>query len=753
MTQESLDFEDPNSLIISLKYILNKLFAEEDLKRTEHIQYVAKLLSVVNTDEYLAGLQLDQIDFDIQFQDEFSLEIITPTRKLKVSDTPIVWYINSIAQLNDSHHKAMIWNVLSIKAAIYLIALPTLRPDLFKEAYTEHFNTVKRLFHRMRSANKVLSHSRNHQNADNYLKLLEEYLPEPTLSLEEFVTYLQNLAASDQLDEFDRHLINDIRISFNYVLQNKAKIARASIQRQVQTRYLDEDQLIEETVDLITLSKNKALNLEHQLDEPEERVINADPSHVSSIATYSESSQNYIRPVVAKHIQRKEHLLTSSSLFPNPSSIQYLIKQMYAEFLNGDKACLILMLMFLTGNSAETWIKAQSRRVKNLTPRQTLIFKDQQYYLSTKFSIFENKEFPFEGLLNDTIYFELPIANTFIEALQVGKKVELAALYKKINKLKEQLYIPKLSLLKVSSLLHHRIFQLSGDKQLADILLGIDANQASSISYCHHPILSIQNKYISVIQQLNQDLGEIYSEISLDSNLNFGSRKAPKAHIIKNIFNILATRIYQCGDEDWIGKFKHYTLWMWNILLLFTAARPVSDFPGFLKSFNFNRKIFFVSDKEVGGRQGDGRIIPLCHFLIRELQNYLLFLNKVRRYLGAIDLGIAQHIQDILDSKQPLLTIFVDKKWTSLSPSVVKNFHPELGLDHANWHRHTARAFLTDKVPEPEILALFGHEQMQQEAAHPYSSLALSQFTKIADVLDQMKEAFQIPEINIHVII
>ena len=103
-------------------------------------------------------------------------------------------------------------------------------------------------------------------------------------------------------------------------------------------------------------------------------------------------------------------------------------------------------------------------------------------------------------------------------------------------------------------------------------------------------------------------------------------------------------------------------------------------------------------------------------------------------------------------SKLPLLGIIQNNDWIPLSPSSVKKFHPELGLDHANWHRHTARAFLTHKVSEPEILALFGHELMQQEAAHPFSSLSLSQFSKIADVLEQMKTYFKITGVEVDVL-
>ena len=63
---------------------------------------------------------------------------------------------------------------------------------------------------------------------------------------------------------------------------------------------------------------------------------------------------------------------------------------------------------------------------------------------------------------------------------------------------------------------------------------------------------------------------------------------------------------------------------MWHFLLLFTAARPVAEFPGF-KSFNLKRKICMVSDKEVGGRQGYGRLIPLGHFVVQELQKFIDF--------------------------------------------------------------------------------------------------------------------------------
>ena len=243
-----------------------------------------------------------------------------------------------------------------------------------------------------------------------------------------------------------------------------------------------------------------------------------------------------------------------------------------------------------------------------------------------------------------------------------------------------------------------------------------------------------------------------YQNIEYAAEKNFGSRKAPTSNVIQNIFATLKFRIISQKEDDWIAIFNHYNLWMWHFLLLFTAARPVAEFPGFLKSFNLKRKICMVSDKEVGGRQGYGRLIPLGHFVAQELQKFIEFLHYFKTQIAPSQPEIPQYIQHILESKLPLLNIFQDGQWHPLRPSIVKNFHPELGLEHENWHRHTARAFLSNKINVIEILALFGHEPMQQEAAHPYSSLSISQYSSIAHILEQMKDHFNITGIELDVL-
>ena len=323
---------------VSLKQTLEKLFGDEQLQRTKHIQYVADLLISYPTDQCLEGLNLDLLDFDLETSSVVARPAaLVSSRKHTVSATPVTWYVNSIAQLAESEENALIWNILVLKAAVYLIALPDIKPELFKEDHTEHFNTVKRLFQRFRTANRVLSSEKEYQNTPEYMLLWKKYLKDSSLSLVEFIRYLNEVIDEERYKEssndFMQNLLKVIRITFNYVLENKAKIAKASIETTLQHEFLDEDQLIVESSEIKKGQKSKALNIEKQLDDQDTRQILVDPTIVTPIAAYSESSQSYVLPLVAKHIQRKEHLLPYSSLFPNTTSISALITELYKNYL------------------------------------------------------------------------------------------------------------------------------------------------------------------------------------------------------------------------------------------------------------------------------------------------------------------------------------------------------------------------------------------------------------------------------------
>ena len=760
MSKNSLLTQSPsNTLKLSLKQILEKLFGDEDLNRNEHIQYVVNLLASQKTDEYLYGLNLDLFNFDLQENvTTLKLRPLVSSRKNKVLEAPITWYVNSIAQLEHPERNILIWNILVLKAAIYLIALPDLYPKLYqnKENFSEHLNTIKRLFQRFRAANRILNPNKKYKNTEKYMNLWNHYLNDPTLSLEEFVEFLKDHDNQNDTNTFENNLLNDLRVTFTYVLKNKAKITKVSTETKLQHQFLDEDELILESSEVFKGSKPKSLNIEKQLDDQDIRQIHVDPLTITPLAKNSETIQSYLLPLVSKHIQRKEHLLPFSSLYPNKTTTCALLSKLYDDFTQNKKrnVSLILMLSFLTGNTTKEWLKLQNKRVKSLNSRQKVIKINGKCFLRSKFSIFENKNFSYpNALLNHLIYLDIPIPNLFITSLQESNLVSEKELNEHLAKLRLELYVPKLSLIKISSLLHQSILHRTGNRQLADLLTGVDANKSSSISYCHQSIPTLQLQYLSFLKSLCEPLSNAYPDIESSSTLNFGSRKAPTPNMIKRIFTVLKTKIFIQDEHNLVAVYNHYNIWMWHFLLLFTAARPVSEFPGFLKSFNLKRKIFMVSDKEIGGRHDYGRLIPLSPFVVEEIQKFLHFLDYFKLQIGPSYPEIQYQIQLILVNKLPLLNIFHNEKWQTLSPSTVRNFTPELDLEHANWHRHAARAFLSNKISETEILALFGHEQMQQEAAHPYSSLSITQYSKISLILEQMKDHFQITGIELNALI
>ena len=118
--------------IISLQKTIEKLFGDEQFERAQHINFVIKLLSLQQADNFLDGLNLDYFNVDVEFQSNLPKpSVISFSKKVKIWNLPITSYINSVAQLSESQTHAQNWNILVLKAAIYLIALPELKPELF----------------------------------------------------------------------------------------------------------------------------------------------------------------------------------------------------------------------------------------------------------------------------------------------------------------------------------------------------------------------------------------------------------------------------------------------------------------------------------------------------------------------------------------------------------------------------------------------------------------------------------------------
>src|SRR5690606_21751283 len=580
-----------------------------------------------------------------------------------------------------------------------------------------------------------------------------EQLPQTSTSLEAFFQQLCELEQSSTLDTFQFNLIQDIRRAYSYVLNLAPKKSghHNSSQRRLEQYALNESDGLFVIQELPTSEQIRSLQYEQLTDHQQVQTFQIDTAEVSPLCKSSRPVQQQTVRLMQQHIVRLQHRFSSSNHYPDLDSIRLLIThcwQKYSTAQSKDKAYLIILLSFLTGNATEEWLKLQHGKISRLNQRQRLIQINGHYVLRSKFTLFDPVHFAHkQALQNQITHFDLPLANVLIDGLKTKPILEQEQIRQALQQCREELHIPSLTSKKLTTLLHATIYHMTGNAQLADILTGIDANRSSSISYCSYPVYRLQREYLNTVQCLSADLAKMMH--IEDQTLYMGSLKAPAPPTVRSIFAYLYTQVIQANKQfDLVAYYNHYNIWLWHILLLFTGARPVKEFPGLLKDFDLDQGWLWVSDKEIHGRHEDGRLLPLCSFLQQQLKYYLNDLNNHRAGLALEIDDAALHIGDILESRKPLLGVFIEQQWQALSPALVAQFTEGMQLEQANWLRHTTRAFLTDRVDETLILALFGHEKHQQEIGNEYSSLALNSYKTLEKSLDEMQAFFQIDGMN-----
>lgn len=686
--------------------------------------------------------QLLKLDNKIE-QNQRSLFLHAPP---SVSAHPICAYIYSVQQ-HSQHSVIQRWAVHNLHAACILKSIPN-------AGKKDHQTTIIKVLDRFRLSNEAYAASQQKTQLSKYQQeylWLWQQLPCDEKPLADLVKDLRLLEANPQLNRFQHLLLLDIRRFYDYVLALKPKKNYSAPPKHIdEPHYLDEHGAILCCPQDIPQKEHPALFYEQLQDEQPKQQYSLNTAQVSPLATQSSFLQHKISQLTQQHIIRQQHDFTCSKHYPDFNSLSLLVKHCHEHYLNNitkNKAYLFILLSFLTGVPIEQWLNLQTNQRRTLNKRQQLILENDQYFLRSKFTLFEDPAFEYKDqLLNQVTHFDLPLVKELVEGLRQPPTVKQEQVAHALKKCREELFIPSLSTKKISVLLHHCIYRYSQNEQLADILTGIDANRSVSISYCSYPVYRLQQCYKSTVQQLSNDLAKEIHAID-DDRERFGSCKAPKPATVTAIFAYLQHQIIQAKHHGrMLEIFNHYNVWLWHILLLFSAARPVSEFPGFLKNFELKKQWLWVSDKEIHSRTDDGRLIPLCDFVVKEIRLFITYLNEFKQ----LHPEHQPYIQEILSSKKPLLSVYQHGQWQALSPHLISSFTHVMELNHANWLRHTARAYLTEKADEKLILAVFGHEKNQQEIGQKFSSLSLQQYRTLADHLNEMQHTYKIDGMDEH---
>ena len=365
--------------------------------------------------------------------------------------------------------------------------------------------------------------------------------------------------------------------------------------------------------------------------------------------------------------------------------------------------------------------------------------------------------------------FTLPIPTEIQSILEKPILIEPTQIFDSLKDLKRQLNLPALSYQHIESALYSIIKNELNEPLHADLITAVDVKHSSPLYYTSISTKSLNDTYVQAISLMARMCGTdiqkqlFYNELAVNNKPYIGSDMALNRGICQRFFEQLAgavesyngrlTRAISIKQDRYIEQFNAYSIWLWHIIMIQTGIRPVVHAPGLLNQFDFQARLFWVSDKEERQGQCQGRLIPLSQFLITAIQNYIEYIKQFAALHNVIYPSVQFPIEDILNSRQPLIQLFSKnpRGFSGITPSKVRYQLKSFFSHQDNWLRHQLRTLLTNRAPEHLIRALYGHEQPDQEAMHPMSSLSINEIKSLSDYLDEVACELNLKQVEVSV--
>lgn len=318
-----------------------------------------------------------------------------------------------------------------------------------------------------------------------------------------------------------------------------------------------------------------------------------------------------------------------------------------------------------------------------------------------------------------------------------------------IGDLREELDLPYLSLARIEKSLYTLLIQKITTTQIASIITGRNARKRADLSYTSLKQVQLFDVYQQAIALLNQRscLDLSYFSTKPDADFRIGSQNTPEYSLVQRFFEHLHKQLIT--QTHYIAKFNAYSLWLWHVSLILTSVRAVEGAPGFLKQFNLSRKIAWIQDKEERVTSNAERLVPICDFLVKAIQDYSEFLSKFSAKFGRLNPALAQQIEQILQSKRPLINwLDANGNMESMRPAIIQKQLAEHFKFKADWTRHVGQRFLLEQqVDEAIISAIFAHEMFGQETWQKHSSMGMGDIIVVRHVYDDLTQKLQLQQI------
>lgn len=363
--------------------------------------------------------------------------------------------------------------------------------------------------------------------------------------------------------------------------------------------------------------------------------------------------------------------------------------------------------------------------------------------------------------------FTLPLPYELQTIIENPITIEQTQISESLKDLQRLLDLPALNYQHIESALYSIIKNELNEPLHADLITAVDVKHSSPLYYTSISTKSLSDTYVQAVSLMAKMCGEDaekqLNSLSINNKPYIGSDMALNRGICQKFFEQLAgavesyngrlTRAVSIKQDRYIEQFNAYSIWLWHIIMIQTGIRPVVHAPGLLNQFDFQARLFWVSDKEERQGQSQGRLIPLSQFLITAIQNYIEYIKQFAALHNVIYPSVQFPIEDILNSRQPLIQLFSKnpRGFSGITPSKVR-YQLKCFFSHQdNWLRHQLRTLLTNRAPEHLIRALYGHEQPDQEAMHPMSSLSINEIKSLSDYLDEVACELNLKQVEVRI--
>lgn len=304
----------------------------------------------------------------------------------------------------------------------------------------------------------------------------------------------------------------------------------------------------------------------------------------------------------------------------------------------------------------------------------------------------------------------------------------------------------KQTLVRLSSVLRDRLVALGKDSTIAGLIYGETAQNLPGLYYVTHDRDHINAAYQGAIASLDSNRRWTFGPLTggnCGSEIFVLNDRVQKFFIVANDeLDFLREKWKRHRSPHNLTRFHNLfaALTLFSLLLL-TGHRPVNNPFDRLSDFDLDRRLLFISDKEVRYSPA-GRFVPLASKAIDQLKAWCSHIERLRTIEHEDDNELALKCKEAIGSDGSLIFTLGDARLTGLGPphdvrcgALREMWNDNIWPLPLNWGRHLQRRLLL-RVRTELADAFMGHADPGAEAHAIHSGLNFHDLKELREALD-----------------